>query len=91
MKKKNWKDTLAWLGEKLSFLKLDMDEDEEEELEIEERAFAPGRELPEGDPKQRLERSRRQVRHWRIFLASLIVIIAGSFFCTISCMYSGTM
>ena len=32
MKKKNWKDTLAWLGEKLSFLKLDMDEDEEEEL-----------------------------------------------------------
>ena len=80
MKKKNWKDTLAWLGEKLSFLKLDMDEDEEEELEIEERAFAPGRELPEGDPKQRLERSRRQARHWRIFLASLIVIIAGSFF-----------
>ena len=43
MKKKNWKDTLAWLSEKLSFLKLDMDEDEEEELEIEERAFAPGR------------------------------------------------
>ena len=80
MKKKNWKDTLAWLGEKLSFLKLDVDEDEEEELEIEERAFAPGRELPEGDPKQRLERSRRQTRHWRIFLASLIVIIAGSFF-----------
>lgn len=69
MKKKNWKDTLAWLGEKLSFLKLDVDEDEEEELEIEERAFAPGRELPEGDPKQRLKRSRRQVRHWRIFLA----------------------
>ena len=33
MKKKNWKETLAWLGEKLSFLKLDMDEDEEEELE----------------------------------------------------------
>ena len=30
MKKKNWKDTLAWLGGKLSFLKLDMYEDEEE-------------------------------------------------------------
>ena len=33
MKKKNWKDTLAWLGEKLSFSKLDMDEDEEEDEE----------------------------------------------------------
>lgn len=80
MKKKNWKDTLAWLGEKLSFLKLDIDEDEEEELEIEERAFAPGRELPEGNPKQRLENHRRRTRYWRIFLAVLLLVIAGSFF-----------
>lgn len=82
MDKNKWKKEADALKEKLRFLRLDEDlddEDEEDDLQIEEKELAPGRELPEGNLKEKLEWNRRRTAQRRIFWVVLVTVIAGSF------------
>ncbi len=77
----NWKETAGKWKERLRFLRLDEDPDDEEEdgFQIEEREFAPGRDLPEGNLKEQLEKRRKRTMYTRIFLAVLAAAVIGGF------------
>lgn len=80
MDKNKWKETWANLLDKLSFLRLSDDlEDDEEELLVEEKELVLGRDLPEGNLKEKLEWNRRRTARHRIFLVVLVIAIVGGF------------
>lgn len=80
MNKDKWKEAAGSLLSKLSFLRLDEGlDDSEEELQVEEKDVSSGRDLPEGDLRQKLAWNRKRVARRRIILVVLAVAIVGSF------------